>query len=221
VGATSLFVFVAAAILVIVLISAGKASGVHSASILTVTAPSVNASAAASSSNGESSPASPAGTAGTQTSLDEPPIDLVPYQGANISAEIPAGWTTLENEAQKTGYIESKWSNPADSNDTILIDTSPATSDSLEQDAAPVHEALLRASGYQQLSYGPGNLAGFESWMWTFRISGDQRVDYFFNRCSSGYAVLGSTLPDRFTRLAPTFQDVAQSVKPSDASPSC
>jgi hypothetical protein len=138
-----------------------------------------------------------------------------------MSAEIPAGWTTLEDESHKSGYIESKWSNPANSNDTVLIDTSPATHDTLEQDAAPVHDALLAANGYQQLSYGPGNLTGVESWMWVFRISGDQRVDYFFNRCASGYAVLGSTIPGRFNQLAATFRAVAQSVQPTNASTPC
>lgn len=218
------FVLVAAAIVTVVLISASAGSSVHSASILTVTAPSTSSSSSSPtvSGSGESTPSTPAGAGSAQTTPSATiALHLVPYRGANIAAEIPAGWTTLENEAQKTGYIESKWSNPANTNDTILIDTSPATSDTLEQDAAPVHEALLKASGYQQLSYGPGNLAGVESWMWIFRISGDQRVDYFFNRCSSGYAVLGSTLPGRFSLLRATFQDVAQSVKPSDTSSSC
>ncbi|MFZ1926045.1 MAG: hypothetical protein WAU42_07870, partial [Solirubrobacteraceae bacterium] len=188
----------------------------------TVTAPPASTSGSAPGS-GEGTPSTSADVGGgrTTSSSETAALSLVPYHGVNISAEIPAGWTTLENEVQKTGYIESKWSNPADTNDTILIDTSPATSDTLEQDAAPVHEALLRASGYQQLAYEPGNLAGIESWMWIFRISGDQRVDYFFNRCSSGYAVLGSTLPGRFNHLMGTFQDVAQSVKPSNASSSC
>lgn len=146
---------------------------------------------------------------------------LVSYHGARISAAIPAGWSTLENESHKTGYIESKWSNPANPNDTVLVDTSPATPDTLEQDAAPVHEALLAASGYQQLSYGPGNLTGVDSWMWVFRISGDQRVDYFFNRCASGYAVLGSTVPSRYNQLLATFRAVAQSVRPTNSASPC
>jgi hypothetical protein len=219
VGATSAFVLVAGAIVAVVLTSADRGTSVHAATVLTVTAPQTADSAGGGSeSAGPSTPRSPTGQATTEKMSA---LALAPYRGADISAEIPAGWTTIENEVHKTGYIESKWSNPSDSNDTLLIDTSPATHDTLEQDAAPVHDALLAASGYQQVSYGPGDLAGVESWRWVFRISGDQRVDYFFNRCTSGYAVLGSTVPTRFDQLAATFRAVAESVQPSNPSTLC
>jgi hypothetical protein len=119
----------------------------------------------------------------------------------------------LEDEAQKPGYIESKWQSPANSSDTVLIDASPATKLTLEQDATPVHKALASVSGYEELGYGPGDLTGLDSWMWTFRVDGDQRVDYFFNRCSLGFGVLGSTVPARFDQLRATFRAVAQSAR--------
>lgn len=148
-------------------------------------------------------------------------LSLSPYHGARIAAEIPTGWGMLEDEAHKPGYTESKWTNPGNSNDTILIDTSSATGLTLEQDAAPVHQALLGESGYEQISYGPGDLSGVESWMWVFRISGDQRIDYFFNRCATGFAVLGSTVPTRFNQLRGTFRAIAQSVRSAAASTPC
>jgi hypothetical protein len=219
-GAVIAFGVLGAAIVTMVLISSSGASSVDTTAIPTVTAPSASAASSLPASSEKNSASTPA-LAGNERSSTAPTgiLGLVPYRGANITAEIPSGWRMLEDETQKPGYIESKWGNPANSSDTLLIDTSPATRDTLEQDAAPVHEALLSSSGYQQLSYGPGNLVGIESWMWTFRISGDQRVDYFFNRCASGYAVLGSTVPSRFSQLMATFQEVAQSVRPSDASP--
>jgi hypothetical protein len=213
---------VAGGIVAAVLTSADKGGGTHAATVLTVTAPRA-ASSSGLGAGGSSTHHAPAPRAavGTPTAAQTSPLGLALYHGAEISAEIPAGWSTVESEAHKTGYIESKWSNPADSNDTVLIDTSPATSLTLEQDAAPVHNDLLRASGYREITYGPGDLAGVASWIWVFRISGDQRVDYFFNRCSSGYAVLGSTTPSRFERLRATFRAVAQSVRPTNSSTPC
>jgi hypothetical protein len=141
---------------------------------------------------------------------------MVPYDGARITASIPAGWAIDENEVQKPGYIESKWTNPADTSDYLLIDESPATKNlTLEQDASSVHQALQESSGYQQIFYGPGDLTGVESWMWIFQISGDQRIDYFFNRCTGGFGVLGSTTISQFGQLRATFRSVAQSVESS------
>ncbi len=216
------FVLVTGAIVAAVLTSEDKGGGVHAATVLTVTAPRAASSSGSSAAGSEAHHASaPRTAAGHVTVAQTGPMGLAPYRGAEISAEIPAGWTTVESEAHKTGYIESKWSNPADSNDTVLIDTSPATSETLEQDAAPVHNDLLRAGGYREIAYGPGDLAGIASWIWVFRISGDQRVDYFFNRCTSGYAVLGSTTPSRFERLRATFRAVARSVRPTNRSTPC
>jgi hypothetical protein len=47
---------------------------------------------------------------------------------------------------------------------------------------------------------------------WIFQISGDQRVDYFVNQCSTGIAVLGSTSPSRFSSVEATFAHVANSI---------
>jgi hypothetical protein len=119
----------------------------------------------------------------------------------------------LEDETQKEGYVESKWRNPANAGDTALIDAGRAPHLSLQQDAAPVHEALTKEQGYQEIYYGPGDLTGVASWMWVFRVSGDERIDYFFEKCTNGFAVLGSTVPGRFNQLRGTFRAVAQSVQ--------
>ena len=227
-GAIAAFLLVSGVIVAVLLTNSEEGSGVHAATVLTVTAPQpASLSEAGDASKNNSTPTQgrpPGQAAGAPPSRVTAPgaaLPLIPYGGNAISAEIPSGWTAIENEVHKPGYVESKWRNPSDSNDTILIGTSPVTPDSLEEDAAPVHNALLRASGYQELSYGPGDLAGLQSWGWVFRISGDQRVDYFFNRCSSGFAVLGSTVPGRFAQLAATFRSVAESVNPGDHSGSC
>ena len=73
--------------------------------------------------------------------------------------------------------------------------------------------ALQREAGYQEISYGPGDLSGVDSWRWIFRISGDERIDYFFSQCTSDFGVLGSTIPSRFNQLLATFKAVAESVQ--------
>lgn len=89
----------------------------------------------------------------------------------------------------------------------------PRNARGLEQDASPVHEALTKQSGYSELFYGSGDLGDVQSWKWVFQVEGDRRVDYFFNRCASGFAVLGSTPPARFVKFEATFKTVAESVR--------
>jgi len=212
-AAAGAFVVVTSAVVALILTS-GAGSGVRAATP-TVTTPAAGAGASESEAERAPSSSTPSGGTPTPTSLG-----LSAYTRGSISAEIPAGWATVEDEAHKTGYIESKWRDPAIPGDTVLIDTSPSTPGTLEQDAAPVHEALAKQSGYQELFYGAGDLAEVQSWKWVFRIEGDQRVDYFFNRCASGYAVLGSTPPSHFARLEATFKAVAASVHPT-SEPQC
>lgn len=213
-AAAAAFVLIASAILALVLASASGGGGVHAATVVTVTRASEPAPAI-SAPTGRENPAPPSSTATSSPAQPSGPtrLNMVAYHGASMSAEVPAGWTIQEDEAQKTGYSESKWTNPANSADYVLIDASPATHLTPEQDASPVHKTLQEASGYREISYKPGDLAGVNSWMWLFTISGDKRIDYFFEKCTSSFGVLGSTVPTRFSQLRPTFRGVAQSVQ--------
>jgi hypothetical protein len=211
-GISSLLL-VAATVITLILTTGGGAS-VHSPTVVTVTTA------------GEAAAPSPQAQANRATHLSSSPVttpagsspapaqpSFAAYHGQRITAEVPAGWAIVENEARKTGYVESKWQSAADADDTVLIDFSPATDLTLEEDAAPVHKDLQAAAGYQEIYYGVGDLTGSASWMWLFRISGDERVDYFFNRCTLGFGVLGSTRSSRFAGMRATFRAVAQSVQ--------
>jgi hypothetical protein len=138
---------------------------------------------------------------------------MVAYNGTHFTAEVPAGWRLQEAEVPKSEGVESTWRNPSNPSDALLIDASPATNRTLQQDAAPVQEQLLSDRGYDELYYGPGDLPGVGSWMWIWRISGRQRIDYFFHRCSTDFGVLGSTVVGRFIHLRAIFRLVAQSVR--------
>lgn len=135
------------------------------------------------------------------------------YHGKHFTVAIPPGWSMTEDEKDKSGEIESTWVNVADPSDELLIDFSPASDLSLEEDATPVHEALLHESGYRELFYGNGDMHGIPSWMWIFRGPELEHVDYFFVRCSTAFAVLGSSVPGHFAGLRPTFRATAESVR--------
>jgi hypothetical protein len=197
-GVSSLLLVAATLIL-----TTGGGASVHSATVVTPQAQADRATHVSSSLVTTAASSSPA----------QAQPSFVAYHGRGIAAEVPAGWAIIENEAHKTGYIESKWQSAADADDTVLIDFSPATDLTLEEDAAPVHKDLQAAAGYQEIYYGVGDLIGSASWMWLFRISGDERVDYFVNRCRLDFGVLGSTRSSRFAKMRATFRTVAQSVQ--------
>ncbi len=130
-----------------------------------------------------------------------------------MTVSIPAGWAIEESEVQKPNEVESKWTNPADADEYLLIDERQATHLSPEQDAAPVHASTEQTGGYREIYYGAGDLTGVNSWMWVFQLPEAERIDYFFEKCTNTFGVLGSTSPGRFGELRSTFRAVAQSVE--------
>jgi hypothetical protein len=204
--------FIIAVVLVLALSSSGG-NGVHAATVVTVTTTSGSAPASSTSPTASNpSPSSPPASTSASSPSRLVAAHMVPYDGARITASIPAGWAIDENEVQKPSEVESKWSNPADTADYLLIDERPATHLTPEQDAAPVQVSTEQTSGYHEIYYGAGDLTGVDSWMWVFELPEAERIDYFFEKCSSTFGVLGSTGTDSFGQLRSTFRAVAQSV---------
>jgi hypothetical protein len=204
--------FIIAVVLVLALSSSGG-NGVHAATVVTVTTTSAPAAPSSTSPTGSRrSPSSPPASTRSHSPSESVGLRLVSSRGARITASIPAGWAIDENEVQKPSEVESKWSNPADAADYLLIDERPATHLTPEQDATPVHASTEQTSGYHEIYYGAGDLTGVDSWMWVFELPEAERIDYFFEKCSSTFGVLGSTGTDGFGQLRSTFRTVAQSV---------
>ncbi len=202
------------AVVLVLALSSSGGTGVHAATVVAVTAttPSVPPSSTSSTTTNPS-PSSPSTSNSTDSPTHLTGLRLVPYDGARITASVPAGWVIDENEVQKPSEVESKWSNPADADDYLLIDEHHATHLTPEQDAAPVHASTEQTSGYHEISYSAGDLTGIDSWMWVFELPEAERIDYFFEKCSNTFGVLGATTPNRFDQLRPTFRAVAQSVQ--------
>jgi hypothetical protein len=198
------------------LILAGRDTGVHAATALTVTTPITAGPSASAPADATGAPSSSTQHPPAHPTPPTPPASSTfSYRGTTMSAEIPVGWRITEREVQKPGYLESKWTNPANTADYLLIDMSPVTHLTPAEDAAPVHTGTEQTRGYREITYGPGDLLGVGSWMWVFEVPTSERIDYFFERCTNTFGVLGSTTPARFDRLRTTFREVAQSVQPA------
>jgi hypothetical protein len=138
--------------------------------------------------------------------------DLESYQGSGYSAQVPKGWTRESDNAPHSGYVESKWRDPTDPRTSLTIDVAAAESTPPSTKADEVRAGVSGQPSYGETSSNSATVAGGRGYVWTFKLSGDQRVDYFANTCNTGVAVLGSTAAARFHELSSTFKKVADSV---------
>lgn len=152
-------------------------------------------------------------TASTHTTAPATP-SLTSYTGSNFTMLTPAGWTQDADEKQLENETESKWSNPGNSSEYILLDVHAPVHKSMQEGAEPVRDQLVKQPGYTQIYYGPGNLSQHPgSWMWIFEIEGAERIDYFFETCSNTIGDIGSAPPSRFGELRGMYREIANSFK--------
>jgi hypothetical protein len=174
---------------------------------------------AATASTGSASPTTtPSAASSTSTtatnSASTADSSTVPYNEGDFTASPPAGWVIVEDGQQMQGYVESKWHNPGNPSELVKVDRSPTSGLPSAQAAAQVQADLLREPGYQEISFGPGSLTqNTPSTEWTFNLPGSERVDWFFSECGHDFAVLGSTAPEAFGQMLPTFTSFAESVQ--------
>jgi hypothetical protein len=143
------------------------------------------------------------------------------YQGAGYTAQIPSDWTTESDQVNKGSYAESLFQDPANPFTFVKIDTTPGTSLSPKISAVAVRAATSQTPGYAELGFAPTTVAGTGAIKWDFDLGeGVRRVDYFFNECGAGLAVLGSSSRASFDALASLFDSISQSVSCASATPS-
>jgi Prokaryotic RING finger family 1 len=188
----------------------GKGSG-H-----TTTTELVKTEAASHGAGRTTSTTTPKEPSTTTSSLDpgSSTPSLTSYTGSNFSMMIPSGWVQDVHEKQLGEEAESRWSNPSNSSEYILLDVHTPAHVTMREGAEPVRDQLAKQPGYTQIYYGPGSLSRHpESWMWIFEIEGAERIDYFFETCSNTMGVLGSAPPSRFNELRGTYTEVANSFR--------
>jgi hypothetical protein len=142
---------------------------------------------------------------------------LVDYTATLYDARIPDGWTVEKDETDMGGFVRSVWRDPADQNTSVTIDVVDGETDAPSDKASSVRADTSSSPSYEEIAVVPTSLGGRSAEKWVFRISGDQRVDYFMNDCSIGVAVLGSTSPSRYSSRSTVFRSVAASVVPDCA----
>ena len=143
--------------------------------------------------------------------MSAPPA-LHAYQGSLYTARVPKAWAQEAADEPHMGYVESKWRDPTDPKTSITIDASAGESTAPASKADEVRAAVSHEASYDEIAMQAATIAGNEGYVWTFKLSGSKRVDYFSNTCNTGIAVLGSTSPGRFHELSATFKHVADSV---------
>lgn len=155
---------------------------------------------------------SKAGGVSASTSAAAPPPALSSYSTSAYGAQVPAAWTLESDDAQHDTYRESVWRDPADANTSITIDYTLGDTTSAQASAESVRAATSRTAGYREISFAPTSISGKQGIKWIFEVDGDRRVDYFFNDCATGYAMLGSTSPASFSARESTFRAVVESI---------
>jgi hypothetical protein len=141
-----------------------------------------------------------------------------PYQGPGYTARIPTGWATESDAADHGSYVESVFRDPTDPNSSITIDLTPNVTESPAASAAQVHSDTAKTPGYSELDFEPTTIRDRDAFEWSFKVSGDRRVDFFFNDCGNGLALLGSAPPGVYPSVKPVFQAVVESVQGDCAS---
>jgi hypothetical protein len=190
-------------------IGKGNSRGTTTTELVKTQAPNTNSSNTTPTSAPEESSA----TTSSQNSVSDTP-SLASYSGSNFSVMIPSGWVEDAHEKQLGEEAESKWSNPSNSGEYILLDVHTPAHITMREGAEPVRDQLVKQAGYTQIYYGPGDLSEHsESWMWIFEIEGAERIDYFFETCSNTMGLLGSAPPSRFNEMRGTYREVANSFR--------
>jgi hypothetical protein len=161
---------------------------------------------------GAGRPSEGGGSAAPESGVD--PKAFETYAQIYYNVDIPNGWELDESNDFNGTFYQSTWHPPGDPGTTLLIDAqSPAPSVSPVASAEAVRGEASQSSGYEEHSFEATVLAGLPAARWVFDVEGVRKVDYFVNLCNAGIAVLGSTSPAAFGSIAPTFHEIASSVR--------
>jgi hypothetical protein len=131
------------------------------------------------------------------------------YATRSYSLQVPSTWQTVSDDADQGAYRESKWQSPT-GDGSLLVDYTVGFSGTPQSGAAEVRSSTSRSSGYQELGWR--SWAG--GWRWDFIVGGQRKMDVFFTACGTGYALLGTASPSRFSTLEPLFEQAARSLEP-------
>jgi hypothetical protein len=119
------------------------------------------------------------------------PSGTATYETSTYSADYPAGWTLVSDDADKGAYTETKMQSP-DGGAAVLIDRTPGAAQDPQLEAEGVETHTAKTLGYSRVAWAPTTLGGKPGWKWVFELPSGRRVDYFTNVSGGRFAVLGS-----------------------------
>ncbi len=155
------------------------------------------------------------GSDGPDQAVSSPEAGTSSVERNLFSAEIPEGWVPEEVDEKNSGRFTNVWSDPSNPDVSVLIDSQrPAPDVSVMESAASVRAQTSQSKGYSEVSFEETTTSVGPTAEWVFDLPEGRRVDYFFQGCDVGVAVLGSAPASQFDEMEATFQAVAASVVP-------
>jgi hypothetical protein len=128
--------------------------------------------------------------------------------------ELFNGWPQDENDKRVGSYLESAWHDPALLTTVIAIDARES-----DETGSPLAEAELariqtnQLPDYRERGLKKIVLGGKPTVRWAFDVTGERRIDYFFEECGTDIVVRGTTPPGTFSSLSESFRSIASTIK--------
>ena len=148
------------------------------------------------------------------STVARPSADPPNFHQTDYDVEIFNGWPQDESDKRVGGYLESAWHDPASSITTLLIDSQ--TSDTSGPPNANAELAQVQTNhlpGYRDRGLKGIRLGGRPAVRWAFDVSGESRIDYFFEECGTSVVVRGSAPFVAFAALSESFREMAATIK--------
>jgi hypothetical protein len=136
------------------------------------------------------------------------------FERAAFTVALPRSWKVTARNDRQPGYVSNRWRSANSRRTTIRVDYTRNVRATAGASARALRHLVSRSSGYREFSFRRVKLGERRAWRWEFQLDGLRKVDYFFNACGTGYAVLGATTPKQWTAYKKTFSRAARSVEP-------
>jgi len=173
---------------------------------------------------GSSSPPSPTPVSSSPPAPAEqppsPPTDEsdetnANYETSSYALTVPDGWVRDHDEKSFGTFVESRWHLEGEPDVSMKVDYTPGFDGTPAEGARSVRNLFHgRVSDYAEVDWSATQINGHDAWRWRFRLDDRdvEKIDWFFQACSTGVALLGAAPPDEFEDYLPTFEEVVTSM---------